>query len=222
MLSLNELLDVNPQPEFRRLSILDISQPALRMKCKPVATVDKELRDAVRQMFELMYTHVGVGLAACQVGLLQRFFIMNVTGKKGDGIEEVFVNPTLSKFSGSASLEEGCLSQVGIKALVQRPAVCWIDAWDLHGNKISRELGGMSARIAQHEVDHLDGRLFTDRLSVSQQIRVKAQMKSLEDKRYESRILEQSVPASPSVALHSQVAAHALGLLGNIGVRDAE
>lgn len=127
--------------------------------------VNSRLTEIVREMFNLMYAARGVGLAANQVGLPLRLFVMNAAGKQGEGQERVFINPVISRPKGNAIAQEGCLSLPDLEAEVRRPAQVCISAFDLQGNEIGETLEGFDARIVQHEIDHLDGILFTDRVS---------------------------------------------------------
>lgn len=131
--------------------------------------VDRELRDMIAQMFELMYKHEGVGLAANQVALPYRLFIANPTGdaKKKDQ-EFVFINPVILAGKGQIEGEEGCLSIPGIVGQVPRKEKVRIEAYNLAGEVFTGDLDGLFARIVQHETDHLDGVLFIDRLSPAQ------------------------------------------------------
>jgi len=115
-------------------------------------------------MFEIMYESVGVGLAANQVGLPYRLFIVNTEACPDAGEEMVFINPVLSRPRGTAVQEEGCLSLPGLRMDVRRPERVVLDAWTLEGEQVRLDLEGFLSRVVQHEFDHLDGRLFTDRL----------------------------------------------------------
>jgi peptide deformylase len=147
-----------------RLELVEYPHPALARKAKPLARIDDSIRDAVGQMFDIMYEAQGVGLAANQVALPYRIFIVNVTGQRGAGEELVFLNPALSRPRGTAVQEEGCLSLPGLRMDVRRPERVVLDAWSLDGQPIHLDLDGFLARVVQHEFDHLEGRLFTDRL----------------------------------------------------------
>lgn len=149
------------------LEIVQYPHPTLRHKSKPVTRVDRELKAIVREMFELMYEAKGIGLAANQVDLPLQLFIINTTGKREEGEELVFLNPVLSSPKGSDDFEEGCLSIVGVNALVARPEQIHVSAYDLAGNQIDMTCNGMLAKAIQHEKDHLDGVLFIDRISDS-------------------------------------------------------
>lgn len=147
-----------------RLELVEYPHPALARKAKPLARIDDAVRDAVAQMFDIMYEAQGVGLAANQVALPYRLFVVNVTGQRGGGEELVFLNPALSRPRGTAVQEEGCLSLPGLRMDVRRPERVVLDAWSLDGQPIHLDLDGFLARVVQHEFDHLEGRLFTDRL----------------------------------------------------------
>lgn len=120
-------------------------------------------------MFALMYESKGVGLAANQVGLPFRFFVVNPSGdpeKKEE--EEVFINPIISSRRGMEFHEEGCLSLPKIYSDVERPLEITIDAFDLNGQSRKRKIKGFLARVIQHEYDHIEGFLFTDRIEADQ------------------------------------------------------
>jgi peptide deformylase len=151
------------------LHIVHYPHPTLRHSSKPLKRVDAELRNIVAEMFELMYQHEGVGLAANQVDLPYRVFIANPEGKReAKESEFVFINPVLSSGRGQAEDEEGCLSIPGVYAPVTRNETIKIQAYDLAGNEFVGEVNGLMARIVQHETDHLDGTLFIDRLGPTQ------------------------------------------------------
>ncbi len=151
------------------LQVIHYPHPTLRHVSKPVKRVDRELRDMIAQMFELMYKHEGVGLAANQVDLPYRLFIANPTGDANKKEQEfVFINPVILSGKGQVDGEEGCLSIPGLTAEVTRKETVQIEAYNLAGELFTGELEGLFARIVQHETDHLDGVLFIDRLSPAQ------------------------------------------------------
>jgi peptide deformylase len=166
------LLRALPPPSPDRplsLRIIHYPHPTLRHPSKPLTRVDAELRAIVAEMFELMYEHEGVGLAANQVDLPYRLFVTNVEGdREAKDAECVFINPVLSGGHGQEEDEEGCLSIPGVYAPVIRNSHIKIQAYDLAGNEIVAEAEGLMARILQHETDHLDGTLFIDRLGPAQ------------------------------------------------------
>ncbi len=119
----------------------------------------------VAEMFDLMYEHEGVGLAANQVNLPYRLFVMNIEGDAdAPELERVLINPVLTKGKGNEEGREGCLSIPGVYGEVPRKTSLWVEAYDLAGNAINQEVRGMEARVIQHETDHLDGVMFFDRL----------------------------------------------------------
>ncbi len=147
------------------LRLIHHPHPTLRYRSKPIVRVDAELRSLVEEMFQIMYQYRGVGLAANQVNLPLRLFIANPTGEKAEGPELVFINPVIKRAIGTSEAEEGCLSLPGLNAMVKRNKTIRINAFSLDGKEIDSEVDGFLARIIQHEIDHLDGVLFIDRLS---------------------------------------------------------
>jgi peptide deformylase len=147
------------------LHLVEYPHPALARRAKPLVRIDGAIRDVVGRMFEIMYEAQGIGLAATQVALPYRLFVVNTAGRRGDGEEFVFINPTLSRPRGSAVQEEGCLSLPGVRMDVRRPERIVIDAWSIDGTPLRLDLDGLFARVVQHEFDHLEGKLFTDRLT---------------------------------------------------------
>jgi peptide deformylase len=149
------------------LKLIQFPHPTLRHVSRPLTKIDDEVRQIALEMFSLMYKHKGVGLAANQVDLPYRLFVANLEGDPAKGEEFVFVNPVLSRRKGLDEAEEGCLSLPGLYGYVKRPSEVVIDAFSLAGKPIHLELDGLFARVVQHETDHLDGRLFIDRLSAT-------------------------------------------------------
>jgi peptide deformylase len=141
-----------------------LGDPVLREKAAPVADITAELRTLIADMFDTMYAEEGVGLAAPQVGVGQRVIVVD---PREDGVEPfALVNPDIVFFSDELERgEEGCLSIPGLKDIVERPAAITVEGLDRHGNAVRIEADGLLARILQHEVDHLDGILFLDRVS---------------------------------------------------------
>jgi peptide deformylase len=162
------------------LRIVKYPHPALRHESKPLRRVDGELRKMVREMFDLMYEQKGVGLAANQVELPYRFFILNLEGDPAKAPEYVFLNPVISRRSGTVESEEGCLSFPEIYAPVKRSEKLVLSAYNLDGEEVNYDLSGFFARAIQHEYDHLDGVLFIDRLTPSGLLSVKQSLSDLE------------------------------------------
>lgn len=148
-----------------KLEIVLHPHPALRWKSREVTKIDAELRQMVEQMFDLMYASRGIGLAANQVALPYRLFVINPTGDREDKAQEmVFINPQITRRNGSEEDEEGCLSLPEIYGPVTRATRIVIDAFDLSGQQFEVDLEDLDARVVQHEYDHLEGIMFTDRV----------------------------------------------------------
>lgn len=162
------------------MDIVYYPHPALRYPSKPIRRVDRALLDIIRQMFDLMYQHEGVGLAANQVALPLQLFVVNAAGRAGEGQERVFINPVLSSPKGKGESEEGCLSIPSINAKVVRPDTIRVAAYDAQGNEIDEVVDGFLARIVQHENDHLQGVLFIDRLSESARSAIQTDLEEFE------------------------------------------
>lgn len=170
------------------LRIIHYPHPTLRHVSKPLKRVDSELRGMAAEMLELMYAAHGIGLAANQVDLPYRLFVCNPTGEQANADQEfVFVNPVIRKRRGMDEAEEGCLSLPGVYGKVRRPAAVTFEAFLLSGEKFEQELDGLFGRMVQHEVDHLDGVLFTDRLSETSKIDVREKLAEFEQE-FESRL----------------------------------
>jgi peptide deformylase len=164
--------------ELQELTIVHYPDPCLRKVCEPVTEFDDELAALAARMLELMHAGHGIGLAAPQVGLLKRMFVMNSTGEPTD--DAVFVNPEIRDMHGSREAEEGCLSLPEIYVQVRRAARCRIVAQDLNGQPIELEGEDLQCRVWQHETDHLNGILILDRMGPSDRIATRKRLKELE------------------------------------------
>jgi peptide deformylase len=140
--------------------------PVLRRKAAEIAGVDDELRGLIADMRETMHAYHGVGLAANQVGVLKRVLVVDVPVEPERHVEYTLINPKLSERNGTEDDEEGCLSIPGIFEEVRRAARIRVQALDEGGKPLDFVAEGYLARAIQHEVDHLDGVLFVDRLSM--------------------------------------------------------
>lgn len=168
-----------PKFEIEKLRIIHYPDPRLRGKARPVEQFDGELAALAERMHALMREDKGVGLAAPQLGLGLRMFVMNHTGEPGDA--RTFVNPVIRDKQGAAEAEEGCLSLPGVFVQVRRAASCAIEARDVRGEPIRLEGSELIARVWQHETDHLDGRLIIDRMGPSDALKVKKTLQALEE-----------------------------------------
>ena len=155
----------------------------LGAKAKPVKRIDTDLLKLIDRMFETMYAEQGVGLAAPQIGESVRLCVLNCTGKK-EG-ERVLINPVIVERSGEHTDEEGCLSVPGARAKVTRAEKVKVRAYDRRGEEIELEADGLLARCIQHELDHLSGRLFFQRLNEAARMTLNSRLKQLEDEHEE-------------------------------------
>jgi peptide deformylase len=144
--------------------ILRYGEAALHAAARPVERFDDELRDLLRDMIETMYAAPGIGLAAPQIGMPLRVFVIDVTAGQKTGELHTIVNPSFVTCTGMQMEEEGCLSIPGFNATVVRPARAVVTGVDEKGREKVIEGSGLLARALQHEMDHLDGALFVDRL----------------------------------------------------------
>jgi len=151
------------------LSMRRYGDPILRLLAAPVPAVTPEIKTLIKDMAETMWHQVGIGLAAPQIGVSLRIFVMD-DGKRG---ARAIVNPVVTERGGVVKEEEGCLSLPGIFADVERCKSLHIEGLDGEGQPISFEAQGLQAKIIQHELDHLDGVLFIDRLPPVTRDRIK-------------------------------------------------
>jgi len=144
------------------LGIHLVGSPVLRKETTPVAVFDDALQTLIDDMFETMYAAKGIGLAAPQVGRMERLTVIHVP----DTDPLVLINPRVVSETGSATAEEGCLSMPEVYADVKRPEFVVVEALDRHGAPFTIESGALLGRCLQHEIDHLHGKLFTDYLGI--------------------------------------------------------
>ena len=170
-----------PTPdELPRLRVIRYPDPRLRKKSAAVRDDEfgPDLAAFARRLLELMREEQGVGLAAPQVGVNRRVFVMNATGEPGD--DRVYVNPILSRPDGESCDEEGCLSLPEIKVQIWRSLALRLEARDATGGRVDETAEGFVPRIWQHETDHLDGVLITDKMSATEKIAHRKKLKELE------------------------------------------
>lgn len=186
-----------------KLEIVTHPHPALRWKSRELTRIDAELHDLVRQMFELMYAARGIGLAANQVALPYRLFVINPTGDPSQSDEElVLINPQITRRNGSEESEEGCLSLPEVFGPVTRASRIVVDAFDLSGQQFELNVSDLPARVIQHEYDHLDGVLFTDRISAEALEKVRP---LLEDMEQQFRLSQERGATPSDEALRQQL-----------------
>jgi len=164
-------------PDLRNLRIIRYPDPILRKRCSPVKRFSPEIKALADRMFELMRLENGVGLAASQVGVLIRMFVTNPTAQPGDDL--ICVNPKFVELNGAEEKEEGCLSLPGVTVRVRRAREVVMDAFDADGCPFRRVVTDLAARVWQHEMDHLDGRLIADNMSTPDEIANRRALKEL-------------------------------------------
>ena len=156
------------------LTILHFPDERLRTVARPVERVDEALRALIDDMFETMYDAPGIGLAATQVNVHQRLIVIDVSEEKNEPL--VLINPEILEKSGEEEMDEGCLSVPGIYETVRRADRIKVRALDRHGESFELETDGILAVCIQHEIDHLDGKLFVDYLSSLKRQRIRKKL----------------------------------------------
>ena len=179
-----------------RLTILEYPDPRLRTQAQPVTTFDAALRQLAADMLETMYAAPGVGLAATQVNVHQRMLVADVSETHDQ--PQVLVNPEILSREGVAVREEGCLSVPGIFDEVERAARIRVRAQDVEGQSFELEADDLLAVCIQHEIDHLDGKLFVDYLSELKRQRIRKKLEK-DRKQRGSGAPNESRPRVPAI-----------------------
>lgn len=161
-----------------KLTILKYPDPRLRQACQPVEAFDEPLRQLAARMLELMKASNGVGLAGPQVGYMYRLFVCNHTGQPED--DQVMVNPVLSDLEGRTEGEEGCLSIPEVLVPIRRAQSCLLQARDASGKSFELTGADLPARVWQHEMDHINGKLILDYMNDADRIANRRSIKQLE------------------------------------------
>lgn len=164
------------------LKIVHYPEPVLLTVGKPVGdeTFANGLSATVQNMFETMYAAGGVGLAAPQVAISKRFFVMDVPLEGGESNRLAFINPEIIHVEGEQIGDEGCLSFPGLYQTVKRDMRVIVRAQDVHGNDFEMDLDGLAARCVLHETDHCDGIVFLDRMTSLKRELAKRKIKRLQ------------------------------------------
>lgn len=157
------------------LPILQYPDPRLNTVAKPVQSITDQTRKLIRDMSETMYAAPGVGLAATQVNVHERIVVIDVSETHDE--LKVFINPVVVQATGEEESEEGCLSVPGIYENVSRAERVKVKALDQHGKEFTLEAEGLLAVCIQHEIDHLQGKVFVEHLSHLKQSRIRAKLK---------------------------------------------
>lgn len=177
------------------LEILEFPDPRLRTRAVPVTQFDAALSRLIDDMFETMYAAPGIGLAASQVNVHQQLLIMDCSGDRSQ--PQVFINPEILSRDEVGVMEEGCLSVPGIFDEVERAQRVRVRALDRHGTPFECELEGLPAVCLQHEMDHLDGKLFVDYLSMLKRDRIRRKL----DKDRRERALKPAADKGPAAVV---------------------
>ncbi|MGF1763302.1 peptide deformylase [Aliivibrio kagoshimensis] len=165
------------------LNVLTFPDERLRTVAKEVETVTPELQTFINDMIDTMYDEEGIGLAATQVDCHKRIVVIDISEERNDPI--VLINPVITEKRGEDGIEEGCLSVPGARALVPRAAEVSVTALDREGKSFSFEADDLLAICVQHELDHLQGKLFVDYLSPLKRQRIKQKLEKI--KRYNEK-----------------------------------
>jgi len=179
------------------MNIVLYPDPILRRRAAALGKIDEEVRRKVREMFEVMYLERGIGLAAPQVAWSTRLFIVNIECDPEAGEEHVYINPKIIHTEGEMIDEEGCLSIPGVRADVARGQKVVVRAQGLDGTTFEEEIEDLHARVVQHELDHLDGILFIQRLGSADKLSIRDKLKQLAKDRAEGSEGPSSSPSSP-------------------------
>ena len=161
------------------LKIVTWPNPILDTPADPVTNFDDDLKKLVSNMFETMYSAPGVGLAAVQVGVLKRLFVMDCSGGKDPAQRVVMINPEVISMEGKQDGEEGCLSFPGIFYNVERNLRAIVRAHDINGNEFELDATELTARCMLHETDHCDGIVFLDKMTPLKRELVKRKIRKL-------------------------------------------
>lgn len=165
--------------DINKCNLIYYPSPVLTRRAEPVEVFDDNLRQCVDRMREIMVEKRGIGLAAPQVGLLLRFFLVGLDGDAESA--RPFINPHLTLGSNIETMEEGCLSVPGVFTKIRRPKTCEVTAQDLQGQSFTETADGLFARCLQHEYDHLEGITLVNRMGPTARIVHRRQLKKLEE-----------------------------------------
>jgi peptide deformylase len=187
------------------MKIVHYPHPALRHAARPVTAVTKQLNLQIGEMMEAMYEAKGLGLAAPQVALPFQLLVMNITGDPNKKeCEEVYLNPVIVERKGSIEDEEGCLSFPGLYQKVRRAKSIKIQAYNTRGQLVEKVISDLEARAWQHEIDHLNGVLFIDKMGMLAKLSARGTVRQFEK---EFRMLQERGQIPPDVELEKFLAA---------------
>ncbi len=160
------------------MKIVTYPDPVLMRKAAPIEEIDNNICEIAQKMLDTMYDACGIGLAAPQVGLSKRLVVLDATGQKTG--ERVFINPQIIEERGETVEEEGCLSFPDVMGNVKRSQYVTVTAYNLEGKKLEIEAEGLLSRVWQHEIDHINGRLFIEMMTPASRIANQQKIKEFE------------------------------------------
>jgi peptide deformylase len=164
------------------MKIVNFPHPSLRHRAVPLTEINARVKAQAEEMLELMHAHKGLALAAPQVVLPYRLIVMDIRGEDDEvGINNaVFINPEILDRKGSIESDEGCLSFPGLYQKVRRAKTCQVRGYNLSGELVEKTVNDLEARVWQHEVDHLDGVLYIDKMGLVAKMAARASVKEFE------------------------------------------
>ena len=171
--------------DIEKCQITRYPAEVLTKAAKPVAKIDDNIRQLVKKMTDIMLQNKGIGLAAPQVGVPLRLFIISLDGSREN--IKVYINPTVTPSGELEEMEEGCLSVPGVYTKIRRYKKCRVTATDLDGNEFTEEAHGLYARCLQHERDHIEGMTIADRMPSAARITHRKQLKKLRQEQEQKR-----------------------------------
>lgn len=160
------------------MKIVTYPDPVLMRKAAPIEEIDNNICEIAQKMLDTMYDACGIGLAAPQIGLSKRLVVMDATGQKTG--ERVFINPQIIEERGETVEEEGCLSFPDVMGNVKRSQYVTVTAYNLEGKKLEIKAEGLLSRVWQHEIDHINGRLFIEMMTPASRIANQQKIKEFE------------------------------------------
>lgn len=160
------------------MKIVTYPDPVLMRKAAPIEEIDNNICEIAQKMLDTMYDACGIGLAAPQVGLSKRLVVLDATGQKTG--ERVFINPQIIEERGETVEEEGCLSFPDVMGNVKRSQYVTVTAYNLEGKKLEIKAEGLLSRVWQHEIDHINGRLFIEMMTPASRIANQQKIKEFE------------------------------------------
>ncbi len=161
------------------LRVIKYGNPILRMKAEKIEKIDDSIRQLVKEMNKIMQEEEGIGLAAPQVAQSVAMLVVEMGLIEDDGVPTAFINPEILADEGESVMEEGCLSLPDIREDVKRPETIVVKYQNLDGETVEKKVTGLLARVLQHEIDHLNGILFVDRINSLKKQLLKKKLKQI-------------------------------------------